>query len=131
MAVFSIHGHSNILSTHRKTLEFTKDSSLTKKGDCIVGVKADFDPEEIKKLVQDYSVIKITILVGNLKEEITAQVNKEYEDEQEIVIRLSEFTSERTLGTRADKASSDIDRKMINLLKNPDTVGRVEIKGVE
>ena len=33
-------GHENILCTHNSTIEITKDKSLTKKGDCIIGVNA-------------------------------------------------------------------------------------------
>ena len=40
---FPCYGHENILSTHKTTIEFTKDSELTLDGDCILGIKADFN----------------------------------------------------------------------------------------
>ena len=40
---FNAYGHPNILGTHKTTFEFTKDNELTLNGDCIVGVKADFE----------------------------------------------------------------------------------------
>ncbi|HIG98004.1 TPA: DUF371 domain-containing protein, partial [Candidatus Woesearchaeota archaeon] len=40
--IFTAHGHPNILATHRTTLEITKDSELTTRGNCVVAVAADF-----------------------------------------------------------------------------------------
>lgn len=131
MVIFNISGHKNILGTHKNTIEFTKDSNLTLNGDCIIGVKVDFDLHELKALVKKYSKIKIIILVDNLVEEINAVSNPEFNDKHEIVIRKTDFISERTLGIKADKAVLDLDRELINKLKNPETVGKVELIGIE
>ena len=40
---FSARGHENIRGVHKTTFEFTKEKELTLKGDCIIGVNADFD----------------------------------------------------------------------------------------
>jgi uncharacterized protein len=46
-------GHANIRSNHKKTIEITKDSHLTTRGDCIIGVNASAGcndlPESLKK----------------------------------------------------------------------------------
>ena len=131
MVVFNISGHKNILGTHKNTIEFTKDSELTLKGDCIIGVKADFDLAELKSLVKEHSKIKIIITVGDLLEEFPAISNPEFNDEHEIVIRKTDFISGRTLGIKADKAVLDLDRKIVDKFKNPDAVGKVEIIGIE
>ena len=39
--VIPFTGHKEILSLHEKTLEITKDDSLTPQGDCIVGVNSN------------------------------------------------------------------------------------------
>ena len=127
---FIFYGHKNILSTHKNTFEFTKDHDLTLNGDCIVGVKADFDYNELIKLVKNYSKIKIIIKVDNVNEEINCNVNKEFNDENEIVIRKTDFVSKRTLGINANKAAIDLDRKLISKLKDPNVIGTVEIVGI-
>jgi hypothetical protein len=38
---FIVYGHENILSNHYSTLEFTKENHVTKKGDCILGIKSE------------------------------------------------------------------------------------------
>ncbi|MEM2324735.1 MAG: DUF371 domain-containing protein, partial [Archaeoglobaceae archaeon] len=33
-------GHSNITAKHRTTFEITKDQEISKRADCVIGVKA-------------------------------------------------------------------------------------------
>jgi uncharacterized protein len=127
--IFHIFGHSNVLGTHYNTLEFTKEDKLTKEGDCILGVRADFDSSELKKIAKKFPMIKIIIKVGNYKEEVNALTNNEFDDTHELVIRRSEYPSKRTFGIRADKSAKEIDRRIISLLRNPETKGEVEVIG--
>ena len=61
-------GHENITCRHKTTLEFTKDSELSLKGDCIVGVKADFSIKEIKRFIKSSgNNRKITITIETIK----------------------------------------------------------------
>lgn len=120
---FFIFGHHNISADHKTTLEFTKDKELTKKGNCIVGVNSDFSFSEIKKLLT-HKKIEIDI-EGN---KITADINPDFNDKKEIVIRRSDFKSQRTLGINADKAAIDLDKKLVERLKNPETKTKVKIR---
>lgn len=124
---FYISGHENMMATHHSTLEFTKDKNLTKRGDCIIGVNAQFSYDELMKLISKES-ITISISIDNLNETIKAKVNKNFNHKHEIVIRKKDFLSDRTLGIYADKAAIDINRDLIEKLKNPDVKALVEIK---
>ena len=73
--IFSISGHTNLLATHQNTLEFTKDKELTKKGNCVVGIRADFDYNKLMKIAQNYSKIKVIIKIDKLTEEIICKIN--------------------------------------------------------
>jgi len=109
-----------MLATHRNTLEFTKDKNLTLKGDCIVGINADFDIVELKNFIKNCSSKKITITIeadGKVKEKITAEINPNFDDWHEIVIRKTDFISKRTFAVKADKAAIDIDRKLADFLR--------------
>jgi len=68
----SAYGHENILCTHSTTIEITKEKSLTKKGNCIIGInasKACFDlNDNLKKKIKDGSRIKITLKLENLQD---------------------------------------------------------------
>ena len=48
---FKAYGHPNITAKHKTTLEFTKDKELSLRGDCIVGVKSDFELPLIKNFI--------------------------------------------------------------------------------
>jgi len=115
--VFFCSGHPSITGTHKTTLEFTKDDSVTEEGDCIIGVSADFSSVLLKQCLI-WDEILVTIEVDGLKEQVIAKTNLDFSSETEIVIRKGDFVSERTLGINADKASSDIDREIIERLKN-------------
>lgn len=114
---FSINGHKNVLSTHKKTIEFTKDSELTKNGDCILGVNADFELKQIQGLL-GCERVRITIEVDSVSDTITAVPNKKFGSNHEMVIRIGEFDSERTFAVRADKAASDLNRALVAALKS-------------
>ena len=129
---FTCFGHRNITSRHRNTLEFTKDKELSLKGDCIIGVGADFSLEGIKKFMEnkiksndkienakDKIPIKITIKMDDIAEEINGLINPEFNDAHEIVIRTTGFVSERTLVVGADKAAKDIGKGLMELFRNP------------
>jgi uncharacterized protein len=113
---FTFYGHPNITAKHRTTMEITKDDNVTKEGDCIIGVKADFSPEELRGLTGRQMLI---ISSGQHEEHIRFLANPAFMDEREIVIRLGSFMSPRTLGTDADKAAHDL--RMRELFKAPKT----------
>lgn len=130
---FTAQGHPNILATHRSTVEITKDSEMTKKGDCIIAVAADFSLQRIKELIgscPNGGRIKITVAAAGLKEEITAFANKDFGSDSEIVFRKGSFLSERTLGTRADKAAAQLGRELVERLRSSSTAVSVTVEPV-
>ncbi len=106
---FKAYGHQNITAKHKTTLEFTKDKNLTLKGDCIIGVKADFSLSSIKKFIKSLKSNKIKIIIElenkKIKETINAEINPYFNSDREMVIRKSNFKDKRTFAIRADKAA--------------------------
>ncbi len=127
MIKFFIFGHPNILSTHRNTLEFTKDSHLTKNGDCIVGVRATYDIYSLMKSFNEGDELTVIIKGGGITETIHCIYNPKFSDKNEMVIRRSDFDSQRTLGIRADRVAIDLDRELIKYLQSPDNKAEVII----
>ncbi len=121
MYKFSACGHPNILATHKTTLEFTKDSEVSKKGDCIVGVNADFDLKELKDFIQESKNKKSVIIEienNEIKEAINAEINPGFSSSNELVIRKTGFLSERTFAVNADKAAFGLSRSLVSFLKD-------------
>ena len=127
-------GHENIRSTHKKTLEITKESKLTTRGDCIIGVRSSascFDiPESLKKKLQNpHSKIQFSIKVEEHEFLVEGRGHPELtlSHKEDIVIRKSTFVCPRTLAVKCDKASDILPRQMVKLLQNPKTKGTFTI----
>lgn len=150
---FSCYGHANITARHKTTLEFTKDEDLRLEGDCIVGVRADFQLNEIKQFIKKLPNNKITITIQTIKnfnkkinnkntdedklkndynkiiEKINAEINPCFDSDKEMVIRKTDFISERTFAIRADKAAFELNRDLMRFLKEKESRIRVRIEG--
>lgn len=111
---FKVTGHPAILATHVKTLEFTKDSDLTERGDCIIGINADF---ELEKLKQFSKKVKIICKIDDLESEFKATVNPNFNSDHELVLRKSLFNSDRTFGFNLNRGANHLDREIVEMLK--------------
>jgi len=122
-------GHPNITATHRTTFEITKDEHLTKRGDCIVGVKADKNISEIsdriKEKLKENALARIELVLPQygLKEVVEGYGSSAmtFDHPTDIVVRKSSFVCGRTLLIKASKAARDLNREMVELLKDPAT----------
>lgn len=118
-------GHENISAMHPTTLEITKEGHLTPRGDCIVAVNANKGllelNEEFKSMIRNKKAkITCTIRCGNLKETIIGRGDEKLvlTHPTDMVIRKSEYICPRTLMIKANKAAVDLDRGLINRIKN-------------
>ena len=119
-------GHKNLKGTHKTTLEITKVADVTANGDCIVGVNAnkslcDLDKSLKAIITHPLSKVILTLEVNEIVNEIEGfgDPRLPLTSREDIVCRKSSFISERTLMVRADKAAADIDRRIIQALKDP------------
>ncbi|MEM3159607.1 MAG: DUF371 domain-containing protein [Nitrososphaera sp.] len=127
-------GHPNVQSFHARTVEITKEEHLTLRGDCIIGVRAtkacaDLEPAIRNRLMKSDSHVKIEIVVGNDVYAISGSGDERLtlKNTHDIVIRKTNFVCPRTLSVRCDRASSDIPRRMVQVLKDPATKGLFRI----
>jgi uncharacterized protein len=128
------YGHPNVLATHGRTIEITKDNYLTPDGNCIIGIKANkacnnLNPALQRLIISDNTQIKIQIIVGNDTFQINGFGNSKLtlRNTHDIVIRMSNFICPRTLSVKCDKASIHIPREIVYKLQNPDTKGILRI----
>ena len=120
------HGHENVTSRNKTTLEITKENHLTKRGDCIVAIGAnkgaiDLSPR-FKKLAQNEKAkIVITIEAEGQVEVVTAYGSPQlsFTHPTDMVVRKSDYICHRTLAIRADKAAKDLSRRLVEKLQNP------------
>jgi len=117
-------GHKNITAKHSTTIGITKDAEISKRADCIIAVNADKAPSDFpndfKSLLKDNNaIVKIKIKVDDLEETIIGRGSSKLllTHPKEIVIRKSNFICEKTLCIKANKAASDLNRKIIRKLQ--------------
>jgi|TARA_Y100000310_G_C20700927_1_gene829812 hypothetical protein len=137
---FTCYGHENITSKHKTTLEFTKDKDLRLDGDCIVGVRADFNLEKIKRFIKKLNNNKTTIIIKTMDnktnkiknnkiiEKINAEINPGFNSGKEMVIRKTDFVSERTFAIKSDKAAFELNNDLIVFLKKKMSKVRVIVE---
>ncbi len=132
--VFRAHGHPNIQSTHRTTLEITKEDYVTKRGDCIVGIRATLALADLPKWAKiaakkESTRIVLTLTVNGRTESIQGRGHPDltYDDETCMVARKSSYKCGRTLMIQADKAAVDLDRAFIQAARMPESVIQCEL----
>jgi hypothetical protein len=113
---FRCYGHPNVRAKHPKTIEFTKDTEIGLKADCIIGVDADFDLGELKKFRER---ILIAVQCGGLADEFHAIANPDFDDDREVVIRKSRYRCRRTFGVMLNKGANGLKRGMAELMRRP------------
>ena len=122
---FTTYGNPNVTATHRTTIMTTKDSHLTKNGDCIAAInseKALSDLSfELKEAARSHEA-KITLML-NINEQIFKTVGRghpklTYLHQHDIVARKSSYICDRTLMIGADKAACDIPPELVTQLQH-------------
>ena len=128
-------GHPMVRSSHRSTIEVTKDPRLTINGDCIIGVRADKGLGELSSVLKDAlrtEGSRVDFTIRALSYEFAFQafgtplltlVNP-----HEMVIRKSDYVCGRTLAIRSNAAARDIPRELVQSLRSSDTKGTLRIE---
>lgn len=131
---FYAKGHRNVLATHSMTWEVTKDSELSRRGDCVIAVSATKGladlSEEFRNLCRnDKTTITAELAVENLTETIRGKgsCNLSFTHPSEIVGRKSTFASDRTIMIHSDKAACDINRELVRVLTYPNAELKVRL----
>ncbi len=120
-------GHVNVSGTNRTTFEVTKETHLSKMGDCIIAVSADKSLKDFSaafkdRLRRENALVLVRVEADGVTDVVRAFGNPglTFTHRTDIVVRKSDFVSDRTLGIRADKSACDISRTLVRKLQNPD-----------
>lgn len=119
-------GSPLIRSTHKTTFEITRDRHLTPRGDCIIAVGANKAARDLSAGFKDVArtlgaEIIIIIEAGGEKEIVRARGDPKltFTHRSDIVVRRSSYICGRTVAIRADKAASDLSRRLVEKLRAP------------
>jgi hypothetical protein len=125
--IILVRGHRNVQATHKSTLEITKDSELSRRGDCVIAVSADKALADLssqfkENLRKENSKITMLIEAGDMKETVKAYGSPRLilSHPTDMVVRKSNYVCSRTLAIEADKAACELSRELVERLKNPE-----------
>lgn len=118
-------GHRNVSSNHKSTFEITADKEIGPKADCIIGVAMDntlnnFSDDFKEKIANSNTKITVILETENACDEIIGFGHEDLSltHPTDIVIRKSDYVCSRTLMINSNKAAVDLNRKLIDDLKN-------------
>ncbi len=124
--VITAWGQENVLATNRSTFEITKDTHLTRRGDCIIAVAAnkgiDDLSDDFKKALRKDAKLVVVVRVADEEEVVEARGSPKLQltHPTDLVVRKSDYICDRTLAIGANKAAKDFSRRLVEKLKNPE-----------
>ncbi|MEZ0319825.1 MAG: DUF371 domain-containing protein [Pyrobaculum sp.] len=121
--VFTARGHQNITALNTKTLEITKDSYVTKRGDCIVACCSEKAAGELRNEVREAmkkrGEVVVIIDAGMFFDYVLAYTPGVMPTSKwRIVVRKSAYVDDSTVAILSRKAAADLDRRLVRELKN-------------
>lgn len=119
-------GHAAVRAAHAKTFEVTADPTLTERGTCIVGVDADLSAFE--QPVGLAGPVRITLTAGDLTDTVTALANPFAAPTRRVVVRRSDSSDADTIAGLADRGAADLDRALLDALKDPGTTVTLDVE---
>ncbi len=124
---FTCRGHEAIRASHRKTLELTRERDISARATCMVGVAADYDPRELARL---RGRVWVHLSVAGVEETLIAEAAAFPDTSRCLILRRHPLEQTRTFARGADKASSDLDRRLVAALARSGAVVEVTIEEV-
>jgi len=110
--IVDAYGHENIRATHKTTFEITKESTLTRRGDCVIAVGAtkgakDLSSEFKEAMKREDVQITITIEANEIREVVKARGSPQllFTHPTDMVVRKSNYICGRTIAIEANKAA--------------------------
>ncbi len=125
------YGHENISARHRTTMQVTKDREITKRADCVIGVRAnksaaDLSAELKKHLLEGGEVeVEVTTFAGSFRFRAMGHKDLKLTDQVDAVIRKSTYVDGRTILVKSEASARDIPRHIVRSLKRRETILRV------
>jgi hypothetical protein len=133
--VIFARGHENIRATHKTTLEITRETELTRKGDCIIAVSADKALKDLslefkKCLLRENAEATVLVEADGVTEVVKAFGSPKLilTHPTDIVVRKSDYVCARTLAIKADKAAFDLSRRLVEKLRKPQQKVKITLK---
>ena len=125
---FACRGHPNVTATHDKTLELTRDSEISRRATCVIGVAADHDDRALLTL---RGRVEVTLVCGAARDSFTATMSPFFLGDPSLVFRRGPGLRGRTIAYDASKTAATLDRDLVSRLASSDARLDVTISEVD
>lgn len=126
-ASFVCRGHANIVATHDKTIEFTRDEEISRRATCVLGVRSTHDDATLVAL---RGRVEVALECGDARDQFTATISPFFLGDSSLVLRRGAGLRGRTLAFDASKTAAGIDRALVASLASSERELRVTISEV-
>ncbi len=117
-----------IAGTHGKTLELTRDTQVTRRATCVLGVDSDHDDAALLAL---RGVVEVTLACGSLTDTFTATVTPFFLGDDSLVFRRGPALRGRTFAYESSKTAAEIDRELVRALASSNAVLDVTVQELD
>jgi hypothetical protein len=132
---FNAYGHPNIQGLHSSTFEITTAAHLSLRGDCIIGIRSAQSAQSLARvfgesLRQSTTQVITRLVCGPFTDEIRGWGSPDLslQNSLSLVWRKSTHIDNRTIALKCSKAAKDLNRDLIALLKNPQSLLQITIQ---
>jgi 16S rRNA (cytidine1402-2'-O)-methyltransferase len=124
-ASFVCRGHPNIVATHDKTLELTREAEISRRATCVLGVASAHDDAALRAL---RGRVEVTLECDDARDEFTATISPFFLGDSSLVFRRGAGLRATTLAFDASKTAAAIDRALVARLAASERELRVTIR---
>ena len=107
---FVCRGHPLVTATHDKTVEITRDTEISRRATCVVGVASEHDDRALLDL---RGMVEVTLECDGVRDAFTATISPFFLGDSSLVLRRGPGLRGRTLAFDASKTAADLDRALI------------------
>jgi hypothetical protein len=118
-------GHPCIRATHGKTLELTRDTEITERATCVVGIATELDEEALAALC---GRVALTLGVGDESVTVRGRLNPAFRPGDPLVVRRAADVTRNALIVDADTTAADLSRAFVERLADPGAEIAVKIE---
>ena len=113
---FVCRGHPNIVGTHDKTLELTRDTDISARATCVLGVSSSHDDHALAGVARARAG---DLECDGARDELAATISPFFLGDPSLVLRRGPGLRGRTLAFDATKTAAAIDRDLVARLRDP------------
>jgi 16S rRNA (cytidine1402-2'-O)-methyltransferase len=122
---FRCYGHPRITGSHTKTLELTRDTDVTGRATCVLGVRSDHDDRALLSLRGD---VEVVLEGAGHSDTFTATISAFFLGDDSLVFRHGPGLRGRTFAYDATKSAAAMDRTLVRALADRDAQLDVTIR---